>query len=81
MACARLIAASGSPTYSTAFAAAVATSNARGSAMPMSSLACTTIRLAMYRGSSPASIIRASQNSEASASLPRIDLMNALMTS
>ena len=75
------MATSGSPTYSTALAAAVATSSARGSAIPMSSLACTTIRRAMYLGSSPASIILASQNSDASTSLPRIDLMNALMTS
>ena len=35
----------------------------------------------MKRGSSPASIIRASQKSAASGSEPRIDLMNALTTS
>ena len=49
--------------------------------MPMSSLACTISRRAMNRGSSPASIMRASQNSAASGSEPRIDLMNALITS
>ena len=56
---ARLIRASGSPTNSTACAAATAVSSAVGSAMPTSSLACTMRRLAMNRGSSPASIIRA----------------------
>jgi putative ATPase len=40
-------------------AAAVAASSAVGSASPTSSLACTTRRRAMNRGSSPASIIRA----------------------
>ena len=47
----------------------------------MSSDACTISRRAMKRGSSPASIIRASQNSAASGSDPRIDLMNAETTS
>ena len=81
MACARFSRASGSPTCSTAWAAAVASSSAIGSASPMSSLACTINRRAMKRGSSPASSIRASQNSAASGSEPRIDLMNALTTS
>src|SRR5262249_40341349 len=39
--------------------AAPATPSADGSAIPTSSLACTMIRLAMNRGSSPASIILA----------------------
>ena len=56
---ARLIRASGRPTNSTACAAATATGSADGSAIPMSSLACTISRRAMNRGSSPASIIRA----------------------
>ena len=47
----------------------------------MSSLACTIIRRAMYRASSPASSIRASQNSAASGSEPRMLLMNAEITS
>ena len=47
----------------------------------MSSLACTISRRAMKRGSSPASIMRASQKSAASGSEPRMDLMNALITS
>ena len=51
--------ASGMPINWTACAAAVATSRACGSAMPMSSEACTTRRRAMNRGSSPAEIIRA----------------------
>ena len=78
---ARFRRASGRPTYSTAWAAATATSSARGSARPMSSEAWTTMRRAMYRGSSPASIIRAIQNSAASGSEPRMLLMNAEMTS
>ena len=56
---ARLIRASGMPISCTAWAAAVAASSAVGSARPMSSLACTTSRRAMNRGSSPATIIRA----------------------
>ena len=59
----------------------MATTSAWGSAMPMSSLAKMTIRLAMKRGSSPASSMRASQYTAASGSEPRIDLMNALITS
>ncbi len=47
------------PMSCTACAAAVAVCSAVGSAMPMSSLACTTSRRAMNRGSSPAVIIRA----------------------
>ena len=39
--------------------ALTATSSARGSALPMSSLASTTIRRAMKRGSSPPSIMAA----------------------
>ena len=81
MACARLILASGSPTCSTACAAATATSSARLSAIPTSSDAWTISRRAMKRGSSPASTILANQNNAASASEPRIDLMNALITS
>ncbi len=56
---ARLMRASGSPTNSTACAAATAVCSAVGSAMPMSSLAWTISRRAMNRGSSPASIMRA----------------------
>ncbi len=55
----RLILASGSPTNSTAWAAATAVCSAVGSAIPTSSLACTMSRLAMKRGSSPAAIILA----------------------
>src|ERR671931_633007 len=51
--------ASGSPTCSTASAAATATSSARGSALPMSSEASTIMRRAIYRGSSPPSRIAA----------------------
>ena len=80
-ACDRLSWASGRPTNSRAWAAAVATTSACGSAMPMSSLAKMTIRLAMKRASSPASSMRASQYTAASGSEPRIDLMNALITS
>ena len=78
---ARLSWTSGRPTYSTAWAAAVATLSAVGSAMPMSSLAKITIRRAMNRASSPATSIRASQCSAASTSEPRMLLMNALVTS
>src|SRR5439155_1268210 len=80
-ACARLIATSGSPTYSTARAAASAVRSDCGSASPMSSLARITSRRAMKRASSPASSIRASQYKPASGSEPRIDLMNAEMMS
>ena len=75
---ARLSWASGSPTNSTARAAASATTRARGSASPMSSLARMTRRRAMNRASSPDSSIRASQYRPASGSEPRIDLMKAL---
>ena len=50
---------SGMPMKATASAAATAVSSAVGSAMPMSSLAEMTSLLAMNRGSSPASTIRA----------------------
>src|SRR5262249_15548667 len=56
---ARWIRAPASPTTPTACAAATATPSADGSAIPTSSLACTISRLAMKRGSSPASIILA----------------------
>ena len=78
---ARLSCASGRPTLCTAWAAAVATSSACGSAMPTSSLAKITMRRAMNRGSSPATSMRASQCSAASGSLPRMLLMKALVTS
>ena len=58
---ARLSWASGSPTNSRAWAAALATTRACGSAIPTSSLAKITRRRAMKRASSPASSIRASQ--------------------
>ena len=80
-ACARLSWASGRPTNSTARAAASATTNAIGSAMPMSSLARITRRRAMNRASSPASSMRANQYTLASGSEPRMLLMKALMTS
>ena len=51
------------------------------SAIPMSSDAWITMRRAMKRGSSPASSMRASQYTAASASEPRMLLMKALMTS
>src|SRR3972149_1165029 len=53
--------ASGRPTNSTAWAAAVATTRAMGSAIPTSSAACTTSRRAMKRGSSPAASMGANQ--------------------
>ena len=56
---ARLMRASGRPTNSTARAAATATSRARGSALPTSSLAATIRRRAMNLGSSPPAIITA----------------------
>ena len=54
VACERFSRASGIPTYSTAWAAAVATTKAIGSARPMSSDAWITSRRAINRGSSPA---------------------------
>ena len=51
------------------------------SAFPISSLAWIMMRRAMNLGSSPASIMRASQYTAASGSLPRIDLINAEMMS
>ena len=75
---ARLSWASGSPTNSTARAAASATTRASGSASPMSSLARMTSRRAMKRASSPDSSIRANQYRPASGSEPRTDLMKAL---
>ncbi|RAO57977.1 hypothetical protein LUPAC06_02838 [Micromonospora saelicesensis] len=78
---ARLSCASGNPTYSTAWAAAVATLSALGSAMPTSSLAKMTRRRAMNRASSPATSMRASQCTAASTSEPRMLLMKALTTS
>ena len=50
---------SGRPTCSIAWAAATATSSARGSALPMSSEARMTIRRTMKRGSSPPSSMTA----------------------
>jgi len=46
----------------------------------MSSAAAMTMRRAMNRGSSPASSMYPSQNTAASGSEPRIDLMYAEMT-
>ena len=77
MAWARAYCASGRPTWSSAWAAAIATWSARGSAFPTSSEALMIRRRAMNRGSSPAAIIEASQYSAASGSLPRRLLMNA----
>ena len=57
----------------------VCPTSARLSAMPMSSLANRIRRRAMYRGSSPASSIRAVQYSAASGSLLRRDLWMAEM--
>src|SRR5947199_150914 len=57
----------------TASFAATATVSACGSAFPMSSEAKRTSRRAMYNGSSPASTILASQYTDASGSLFRID--------
>ena len=56
---------------------ALAIMSARGSAFPISSLAKMIMRRTMKRGSSPASIIFASQKRVASGSLPLIDLMKA----
>ena len=61
--------------------AASATSRAWGSALPMSSEAKMSMRRAMNFGSSPPSIIRASQYTAASGSEPRMLLMKALMMS
>jgi hypothetical protein len=58
-----------------------AKTSAFGFALPMSSEARMSIRRAMNFGSSPPSIIRASQYTEAFGSLPRIDLINAEMIS
>ena len=69
------------PMSCTACAATTAVWSTLGAAMPMSSLARTMRRRAMKRGSSPASIMRASQCRAASGSEPRTDLMKALMTS
>ena len=49
--------------------------------LPISSDAAMNMRRAMNFGSSPPSIMRASQYSAASGSLPRMDLINAEMTS
>src|SRR3954449_6310224 len=57
-ACASAKVHSGMPTCSTACAAAAATTSACGSALPTSSLARTTIRRTMKRGSSPPSRAR-----------------------
>ena len=72
---------SGYPITSAALNAAAATWMACGSALPMSSDAAMRMRRAMNRGSSPASIMRASQYTAASGSLPRMDLMKAEMMS
>ena len=76
-ACARLMRHSGYPMTSVALKAASATSSACGSALPMSSEARIKMRRAMNFGSSPASIMRASQYRAASGSDPRMDFMNA----
>src|SRR3989442_38855 len=63
---------SGMPRKWAVCCAAMACSSALGSARPMSSMAMRTRRRAMYRRSSPASSIRASQYKAASASEGRI---------
>ena len=78
---ARLMRHSGYPIDSAALNAAAATLMAMGSALPTSSLAKMRMRRAMNFGSSPPSIMRASQYATASGSLPRIDLMKAEMMS
>ena len=72
---------SGRPTNSQACAAATASGSAAGSALPTSSLARITSRRARNRTSSPPSSIRASQQSAASGSLPRMLLISALIAS
>ena len=79
--CDRISCDSGIPTRSTACQHAIAVCSARGSALPMSSLAKIARRLQMKRGSSPDTSMRASQYTAASGSLPRIDLMSALARS
>src|SRR5690348_1757632 len=78
---ARFNPASGSPTNSTARAAASATTSPIESAMPTSSEARMTSRRAMYRASSPADSMRASQYRPASGSEPRMAFMKAEMMS
>jgi hypothetical protein len=51
--------------------------SARGSALPISSLAMRNARRAMYMGSHPPASMRHSQYSAASGSLPRTDLCKA----
>ncbi|CFN76676.1 Uncharacterised protein [Bordetella pertussis] len=58
-----------------------ASSVARGSARPISSIAMRTRRRARYLGSAPPSSMRASQYSAASGSEPRTDLCSALIWS
>ena len=72
---------SGIPKKWTACWDAIATDNACGSARPMSSEAKITSRRAMNSGSSPDSIIRASQYRAPSGDEPRTDLMKAEMVS
>ena len=64
---------------SAAWPAATAITSACGLALPMSSEASTIIRRAMKRGSSPPTIIVASQYRDASGSEPRVDLIQAEM--
>jgi hypothetical protein len=52
---------SGMPRRAKAWSAATASSSARGSALPMSSLAKMSMRRSTKRGSSPASSMRISQ--------------------
>ena len=80
-ACASANRASGSPSRSTAWAAAIASPSAWGSALPMSSDARMINRRVMNSGASPACSIFASQKRAASGSEPRTLLMNAEIVS
>ena len=77
VACASASSHSGRPSRSTASAAFIASCSARGSALPMSSLAMAIMRRVTWRGSTPPSIMRASQYSAASGCEPRTDLWKA----
>ena len=68
---------SGQPIFMTASNAALARSSAFGFASPMSSLAEMINLRAMKAGSSPPSIMRASQYRAASGSLPRMLFIKA----
>ena len=68
---------SGYPICVTALKQASASKSALGFELPISSEARINNRLAMNLGSSPASIMRASQYTAALGSLPRIDFIKA----